>query len=219
MATTTATKFKTKKAATEVAGTLGAPSKMPGKSYGIPAAECKTGSKLRRVAGSVCSKCYACSGHYRMSNVAKSQYRRYQAIQHPDWVQAMVKLIGDSEQWFRWHDSGDIQSVQHLAKIAMVAALTPHVRHWLPTKEKGMVSQYLRDGGTIPENLTIRISGAMINGEAPVVPEGCQTSTVHSSHKQPLSGYSCPAYTQDGRCGSCRACWDKTVANVSYPQH
>ena len=39
-------------------------SKMPGLSYSLPAWECKTGSKLRQVKGSVCASCYALKGNY-----------------------------------------------------------------------------------------------------------------------------------------------------------
>ena len=39
-------------------------SKMPCKSWGIPASSCKTGAKLRKVKGSVCSGCYAHKGAY-----------------------------------------------------------------------------------------------------------------------------------------------------------
>ena len=38
-------------------------SKMPGLSYSLPAWECKTGSKLRKVKNSVCSMCYALKGN------------------------------------------------------------------------------------------------------------------------------------------------------------
>ena len=33
-------------------------SKMPGLSYSLPAWECKTGSKLRKIKGSVCASCW-----------------------------------------------------------------------------------------------------------------------------------------------------------------
>jgi hypothetical protein len=36
---------------------------------------------------------------------------------------------------FRWHDSGDVQDLKHLAKIFKVARLTPNIKHWLPTRE------------------------------------------------------------------------------------
>ena len=29
----------------------------------------------------------------------------------------------------------------------------------------------------------------------------------------------CKAYTRGNQCGDCRACWDKTVKNVSYKKH
>ena len=38
--------------------------KMPGYAYGLPAAVCKTGSKLRKIKGSVCESCYAFKGNY-----------------------------------------------------------------------------------------------------------------------------------------------------------
>ena len=44
-------------------------SKMPGKSISLDAFECKTGSKLAKIKGSVCFDCYARKGMYRMPNV------------------------------------------------------------------------------------------------------------------------------------------------------
>ena len=42
--------------------------------------------------------------------------RRLARLHDPRWVDAMVVLIDDAPV-FRWHDSGDIQSVQHLKNI------------------------------------------------------------------------------------------------------
>ena len=205
-----------KKDATKIAHTLGNPSKMPGKSYGIPAAECKVGSKLRAIPGSVCSKCYAHKGHYSYNTVTNAQYKRLESIEKPEWVMAMVTLI-KNEEWFRWHDSGDLQSVSHLTKILMVASLTPNTRHWLPTKEKSIIAQYLNNGGIIPDNVTIRVSGAMIDGNAPNVPDGICTSTVHKN--KDAIGQVCIAPKQGGECKDCRACWNKNIKNISYHVH
>ena len=38
----------------QLTGTLSKPSKMPGWAYGIPAKECKVGSKLAKIPGTVC---------------------------------------------------------------------------------------------------------------------------------------------------------------------
>lgn len=204
---------KTKAAA--AVGGLSRTSKMPAKSYGLPAAECATGSKLHKVAGSVCADCYALKGNYRRyPAIVAAQYRRLATISGSNWVADMVTAIG-SDAYFRWHDSGDIQSREHLAKICAVAEATPDCQHWLPTREKRIVRDYARAGGSIPANLVIRISAAMVDGEPPR--DFPHTSTVHK-HAEPL-GHRCPAPDQDGKCGDCRACWNSSVKNVSYCWH
>ena len=50
--------------ALKLVGGLAKPSKMPGWAYGIPAAECKTGEKLKKIKGSTCEGCYAEKGCY-----------------------------------------------------------------------------------------------------------------------------------------------------------
>ena len=194
-------------------GGLSNPSKMPGKAIGLPAAECKTGSKLAKIAGSVCAGCYALKGCYQFPVVQAAQYRRLAAIDSPTWTQAMAVAVS-RETWFRFHDSGDIQSLAHLEKIADVARMTPKTSHWLPTREKKIVRQFTRKHGAFPANLTVRVSATMIDGPAPDFPN---TSTVHAD--KAAQGYQCPAPDQDGECGDCRACWDSEVKNVSYKQH
>ena len=49
--------------AKKITGSLTRTSKMPGLSYSLPAWECKTGSKLRKIKGSVCASCYALKGN------------------------------------------------------------------------------------------------------------------------------------------------------------
>ena len=116
--------------ALKLVGGLSKPSKMPGWAYGTPAAECKTGTKLRDIKGSTCHKCYAMKGCYVFPVVQAAQYRRLNSIKHKDWVRAMVALINSKKsKWFRWHDSGDVQDVAHLEKIFTVARLTPETKH------------------------------------------------------------------------------------------
>jgi len=126
------------KEADKIIISLSKPDKMPGYAYGLPAWECKTGSKLVKVPGSVCSGCYAMKGNYtRFPEIRKSQYKRLKAIRLPLWVKAMttkinsyaVKKIGV----FRWHDAGDVQDLRHLAKIFEICRRTPDMQHWMPT--------------------------------------------------------------------------------------
>ena len=102
----------------KIVGGLSKPSKMPGWSIGIPAKECKTGGKLQQVKGSVCYDCYALKGCYVFKVVQDAQYRRLAAISSPQWVEAMATLINSKKpDVFRWHDSGDVQDLNHLQKI------------------------------------------------------------------------------------------------------
>ena len=122
--------------AKEITGSLSKPSKMPGHAYGLPAKECKTGGKLQKVKGSTCYGCYALKGCYVFKVVQDAQYKRLKAIRHPLWVRAMTMQIANKKtKFFRWHDSGDIQDLKHLAKIFEVAKRTPGIAHWLPTRE------------------------------------------------------------------------------------
>jgi hypothetical protein len=119
---------------------------------------------------------------------------------------------------FRWHDSGDIQNLEHLERIVEVCRLTPDVRHWLPTREYAIVTAYKEKHGSFPDNLNVRLSAYMVDGP---LPEGAaaRLGVTMSGVTSDPQKVSCPAYTQGGVCGSCRACWDKNQAVVFYPKH
>ena len=192
----------------QLTGTLSKPSKMPGWSYGIPAKECKVGSKLAKIPGTVCHGCYALKGCYVFPVVQAAQYKRLAAIDNPLWVKAMAaQILRRRSKYFRWHDSGDLQSLKHLAKIFAVARLTPDVNHWLPTRE-AWVKPYI---ARAPKNLVIRFSMPMI--DQPAAESWPHTSTVVTT------GRTCPAPDQNNTCGDCRACWDPNVKNVAYGKH
>ena len=114
-----------KKEASKITGGLSAPGKMPeGSSYNLPAIACQTGAKLRQIPGTPCHGCYAFKGRYNFSNVKDALTRRLESLTHPQWIRAMTVLI-KGKKHFRWHDSGDLQSVQHLINIFEVCKLTP----------------------------------------------------------------------------------------------
>jgi len=215
-----------KKQANEIIVSLSNPKKMPCKGYSIPAVNCITGSKLRKIPGSVCYDCYACKGCYQFSNVKATLEKRFETTtkatidrEHGQrWITAMTAAIGKSE-FFRWHDSGDLQSVDHLLNIVEVAKNSPNTRHWLPTKEKKILNAFFRAGHSLPENMIVRLSGYFVDGEAPKFAASTEvkTSTVHDQ-RAPI-GHACPAENQNGECRDCRACWSKDVSNVSYHKH
>jgi len=197
------------KEAKKITQSLTRTSKMPGLSYSLPAWACQTGSKLRKIKGTPCFSCYSLKGNYRRyPKIKEVQYKRLDSITNPLWVEAMAVQI-KNQKYFRWHDAGDIQSVEHLRKIFAVAILTPNTKHWLPTQERKYLLEV--DQSEVPDNLIIRLSGSKINGSIPNAWE--HTSSVVTENAK------CPSANQDGKCLDCRMCWSKDIKNISYGKH
>ncbi len=182
---------------------------MPGLSYSLPAWECKTGWKLAQIEGTPCFFCYAKKNNYvRYPAIKAAQYVRLKAIEDSRWIEAMTAQVKRST-YFRWHDAGDVQSKEHMAKILEVWKLTPDTKHWLPTQER----QFLPAPEEVPANLVIRLSRSKINGP----------SSSAWSHESGVTteteARTCPAPDQKGKCLDCRKCWDKEVQTVVYGKH
>ena len=200
------------KEARAITGSLTRTSKMPGLSYSLPAWECKTGAKLRKIKGSVCASCYALKGNYtRYPAIKSAQYVRLKSLKDKKWIASMVAQI-IRQKYFRWHDAGDIQDMAHLRKIFKVCELTPDTQHWMPTREAQFLTQIKNPTEEVPSNLIIRQSSHMVDqGPVKFWP---WTSTVTSGQEA-----SCPAPKQNNSCGDCRACWNRSIPNISYGKH
>lgn len=199
--------------------TLGRPSKMPCPAYSTPAAACPTGSKLAQVPGSVCEGCYAMKGNYTFNSTQAALQRRLDSISRADWVDNMVITIGhETSDYFRWHDSGDIQNLEHLRKIAEIARRLPHIKFWLPTREYTTVLAYVRQYD-VPDNLIIRVSAAKIDGAAPFIKlrNGHRLPVSYVHHTAAPRATVCPAPHQGNKCQRCRHCWGSE--DVSYSKH
>ena len=201
-------------------GTLSNPKKMPSYAWGISAKQCITGSILADEEGTICNKCYALGGHYLFPVVINAHKIRLKAITKPEWVDYMAELLTQkykrldkSRLSHRWFDSGDLQSYEHLLKIFEVCELTPHIKYWLATREYKIIDQIKVED--VPKNLCLRVSAIKVDGSPPKFWQW--TSGVHKD-KKPI-GRECPAYKQDGECGSCRSCWSRSVKQVSYKEH
>ena len=203
------------KEAKAITGGLSTPSKMPGYAYNLPATACITGAKLVKIPGSVCAGCYALKGRYRFPNVQEALNRRLKSLTDPKWIEAMTVLVAHYSlkvPFFRWHDSGDLQSVQHLKNIFEVCKRTPGTSHWLPTREAKFLR--LMDPEVVPKNLKIVLSDHMNDQETP--PSWWPyTSGVTTSHEL----VTCPASRQGNKCLDCRKCWDRGTKRVIYGKH
>ena len=209
--------MRTIKEAESIVGTLSKPDKMPCYSYSIPAWFCKIGMKMRKVIGSICSKCYALKGHYVFPNVKAAQEKRFHSLIDPRWVSVMTFLIQRKEKsgFFRWHDAGDLQDSSHLQNIITIAENLPEINFWLPTREYNIVNEYIRKNGREPENLTVRLSSLMFDGDVTKRQNPFDLPTSGASKE----GFNCPSSKQGNKCLDCRACWDKAIPNIIYKEH
>jgi len=205
-------------------GSLSKPSKMPCHGYSLPATECKRGSILRKIKNSVCSDCYALKNRYMFNNVQKALHKRLDALLSDTftWQKLLTELIYRKEKsgYFRWHDSGDIQSSEHLSAINNIALALRHIKFWIPTREFSIVKEWVKTN-EVASNLTIRVS-ANLRGQTLRRPSIGTASITTSSvgATQTLSdSQNCPAPKQDNQCKDCRSCWDTQVSNVNYTPH
>ena len=205
------------KEAVAICGSLSEPSKMPGHGYALPAYRCRLGTLLQMIPNAVCSHCYALRGRYLFPIVRVAMEKRFASLRDPRWVEAVSTLIYRSrDRYFRWHDSGDLQDLEHLRNIVAVCVNLPRVKFWLPTREYQTVEAYRRTDGHIPPNLCIRYSAHLIDAPPPYR-YGLPTSTVFSSNVGSAQGARvCPAPRQHMKCGNCRACWNPSIREVSY---
>lgn len=205
-------------------GGLSKPSKMPCFGWSIPAEYCRTGSKLHKLQGSTCNKCYALSGYYVMKPVRVAMLRRFYTYKCS--AMAFEYVLSSFLNWkvqnpskgidpkcFRWFDSGDLQSLGMLNSIINIARNCPEVSFWLPTREAGILKQ----ADSIPSNLIIRYSTPMIDALSRVENS---TMVFSSLNILPDNCQACPAtITDDHTCAgnNCRSCW--TPGHIGYKIH
>ena len=198
-------------------GNLSAPSKLRGYSYSIPANKCVTGAKLRKVKNSVCSGCYALKGNYkRFPSVFNALENRYNLLMgdRDKWIESMITVLKSDavskQKYFRWHDAGDLQDLNHLIDLVYIAEQVPELIFWIPTREYKIVKDYLKLYGKFPDNFILRLSAHMIGEQAP---------KFHLSSTVNYKGFDCIAPKQANKCGSCTACWNPKIQNINYKLH
>ena len=164
-----------------------------------------------------CSGCYATTGFYVMGAAVSKRADNLAHYKMPEWVSDMVGAL-DNSRYFRWFDSGDMHSMELAEKIFEVMQKTPWVKHWLPTRmaKFAKFADIIAKMQSLP-NVMVRFSSDSITGEF--------TPGLHGSVIVPTpdditpSMALCGAYDRGGKCGGCRACYDKSVAVIAYPQH
>lgn len=220
----------------QITGGLSHPGKMPGYGWGISAHHCKRGAMLRKVKGSTCAICYALRGQYVFQNSLDAHARRLECFNNNTdiWIAGMVLLItgaysptARAQKYFRWLDSGDIQSDEMLDAFACIAIMCPETKFWLPTREHARISSYIKRRGSIPGNLVIRNSADMIDN-LPIDRwhnfPGVAFSTVIDKRESLQGMHMCPASDptiEANTCAgaNCFACFSRETKLVAYHKH
>ena len=195
-------------------------SKMPCKSWSLPAWEaCPSARDQKGKPVDACEYCYALTGAYRFPSTIKARQHNMQDWKREGWVDAMVKAIGKSE-YFRWFDSGDVYCEELAQKIYKVMLSTPNCKHWLPTRmhKDPEVYDWLRSMNVL-DNVVVRYSSDSVHGKRLKFRTN-STIIQNADDFVPEKGYAlCRAYSRNGKCKSCRACWSKNVRTVAYALH
>jgi len=192
-------------------------SKMPSRSWSLQALDtCPASRKPDGTLVDACSGCYATTGNYRFKNVKAPREHNREDWKRDQWVNDMVAEL-DNDRYFRWFDSGDVYDLRLAQKILEVMRRTPWCNHWLPTrmhkfdKFRPVLAQMQE-----LHNVVVRLSSDSITGD---VVEGDTSSTIATLDNVPSGATVCEAYTRGGKCGPCRACWDKSTSVVCYIGH
>lgn len=193
-------------------------SKMPCRSWSLMARDTCPGSYYEN--GKLvpaCEGCYAVGGNYRFKAVREAREHNKTDWKRETWVSEMAAEL-DNDRYFRWFDSGDCYSLGLAKKIYQVMELTPHCNHWLPTRMHKF--KKFRDIFAKMEslpNVVVRYSSDSVTGETIA---GNNTSTIIPHIGDEKDNMSlCRAIENDGKCGTCRACWNKDIAVIAYPAH
>ena len=208
-------------------GGISKTSKMPCNSFNLSAYFCKVGNKLVTIKDSVCNGCYALKGRYRMNkkNGVKSHFRKMNKFNNTQlWIDSFVNFFHNhykttskiDSRYFRWFDSGDLQSYRMLLAIVEICRKTPNINHWLPTREYTLIKKYIKEYKQFPENLCVRVSAPMIDS---VITSYNNTSSVLKDGRIKKTDVICNASQQNNECKDCRLCWNTSIKNITYKYH
>ncbi len=172
--------------------------------------------------------CYATKGMYRFPAVKSLREKNITDYNSDpkEWVFEMIKTLKNAK-YFRWFDSGDIQDAEMFDYILKIACSLPLCKFWLPTREIGILTDYFRQGGTLPENLNVRISADFVDQEPTkkqyfknmAVPSPPSTLLIHPLRCTVDALLQWKHDETEGKCGDCRACFDKSIESISYLKH
>lgn len=172
-----------------------------------------------RCVGTCGDKCYAKKLAILRPSVMKA-YARNTAVYmaRPDLFFRAVERVIATSQYFRFHVSGDIPSRSYLDMVAYLANNNPFCKVLMFTKRYELVNDFIRDNGSVPENLKILFSGW--TNLKPENPYNLPETTVYAKDEDFRPEWkACGGNCLD--CAlHCGGCWDaKSGETVAFKMH
>ena len=163
-----------------------------------------------------CSGCYATTGMYHFGAVKQVRADNKADWKRSGWVTDMVAAL-KKDTHFRWFDSGDVYSIELAEKMLEIMRGTPNTKHWLPTRMAKFPKfrAILAAMDALP-NVKVRFSSDSVTGE---FTDQHGSVIFPADSDVPAGAFKCTAYSNDGKCGNCRACYSKDIPVIAYPSH
>lgn len=183
----------------------------------------------------ICRKCYANKGNFMYELQQMYQMARFRWLQEQLRTESSVSQLadqlteavqtasqntkkraseGESPNFVRIHDSGDMFDVRYWRAWKMVCDRLPHLEFWCPTRMWMLPAYTAEFQKGVPENLALRPSAYHFNERAPVIPALAAGSTSNywetkkgglqiDPIKSGIADWPCPAYVEvDGERGT-----------------
>jgi hypothetical protein len=208
---------------------LSNPSKLNSQAFPLPVNDTVCLGRKDQTTGKLlekCSKCYADNrGFYAMPDTIRVREDNLKIIQ--DNIEVFIffmiaKLNRKKNKDFRWFDSGDILSIEFLKALIEVCKQTPKTRHWIPTTTWNYPNDEFLALLQVLQALPNVILRASNPGSVPVLSKGLyplQSVVVNELKKSTKELFYCPASKQAGKCGPCKACYNKNIETIAYLEH
>jgi hypothetical protein len=129
----------------------------------------------------------------------------------PAIARAYAPTVGKRATLHRLHDTGDVDSLEHLLGLIQLAKQRPTVGFWLPTHRSDLLPLVSPAG--MPNNMLVRLSARGIGDMAPLSIWPWTSVSFNRGHA-PADAFVCPGNCKDF---NCRACWDRDVPVIGYP--
>lgn len=124
--------------------------------FGIPAFKSKDGFSTCPKAGACAKGCYAMSGAYMFSNVARAFEWRLEQTFKPEFINMVqLELNIKKVKYLRIHDSGDFYSLEYLMKWIEIMHANPAITFYAYTKQVKMIKDIKL---TLPKNFIVIFS-------------------------------------------------------------